>query len=140
MDSLLVKVVWGLLACVALSSCGSEQNRVPLGTWKDTRLPRYMTIEPNLQLPAHYTVTLFNQSALSYELSHELPQKRQVSANINDGVLTLKTAEADIPVLYHPSGNLIMINGQSTFRRVTLSNESIPLRDHHSSMERSPVH
>ncbi len=132
MDSLLVKVIWGLLACAALSSCGSEQNRVPLGTWKDTRLPRYMIIEPNLQLPAHYTVTLFNQSAVS--------QKRQVSANINDGVLMLKTAEADIPVLYHPSGNLILINGQSTFRRVTLSDASIPLRDHHSGMERSPVH
>jgi len=113
-------------------SFSNALGRVPLGTWKDTELLRYMVIEPSGQSAQQFRVTLFTQQGSS--------AKRHVSASMKDGILLLNTAEADIPVLYHPSGDLILINGQSTFRRVTLNDAQIPIRDHHSGMERSGVY
>lgn len=113
-------------------SLSNASGRVPLGTWKDTKLLRYMVIEPSGQSAQQFRVTLFTHQDSS--------AKRHVSASMRDGILLLKTAEADIPVLYHPSGDLILINGQSTFRRVTFNDAQIPIRDHYTGMERSGVY
>ncbi len=65
---------------------------------------------------------------LAEQLRNKLVIKeRTLPAVMKEGVLTLKAGATEISVLYHPSGELIMVNGISEFRRVPEEQAKITL-------------
>ena len=128
-----------LIVCVLSSACGVGNSRVPLGTWKDVATDRYITIEAdtanhnNAQLAnagsasqrfakQQYQALLFSvhhTDATSTKASEKIViRERSLPATMEQGVLMLQAGAVDIAVLYHPSEELLLVNGVTEFRRV----------------------
>ena len=143
MSRSVIGLFMSLLACLLLSACGAGNTKVPLGTWKDVEANRYITIEEadTDQAASAQRTNLVNSvnagsirqySALLFSV-HEAPtpaqpdnapdkiviRERVLPATMVNGVFTIKAGATDISVLYHPSGELILVNGVSEFRRVS---------------------
>ncbi len=103
-----------------LSGCVGDTARIPVGTWRELGTSRYLSVEPDAK-NERYLVRLFRYSEKGARL------ERQLSAHIQDGLLNLQADGVTIPILYHPSNQLILINGKNEFLRVNAEDATRPL-------------
>lgn len=100
-----------LVLCLFLTACGGGAEHVLTGAWKDLSQERYLLINKGASRTAGLGAVIYAPGTKG--LNH-----LELKTSMRDGGLVLHYDEAEIPVLYDPSKERVVLNGTDEYQRI----------------------